>query len=267
MWQEALLACRRGAATSCEWSALKDRTASAAPQRYSRRGYLCRLRSTPSFSLSLPPWASKFCLSLPLIKSNSREQGALGWLPRTYIEQMGRGTCASKNAQSSPHEVYGNLRTVTLNRNPPMNGAQQTGIGIIFGRPTNQASGPYKIETIFSTGTASQSGQIHAGDLLFTVSGVSVLGLTAKQITHLLMGQPSSPVTLMISTPSKKAVALYSLSLSLSLDLSLSRSLARSLSLTLTHILVLAKMRKRHSQVSNGVHCCRLCKRNRQMSS
>jgi hypothetical protein len=182
--------------------------------------------------------AFKSCFShLPaLIKSNFREQGALGWLPRTYIEPMGGGPFASKNAHSAPQEVYGNLRTVTLNRNPSVNGAQQTGIGIIFGRPTDErlASGPYKIESVFPTGTASQSGQIHAGDLLFTVSGVSVLGLTAKQISHLLMGQPSSPVTLMISTQSKKAVALYSLSLSLSLSHTHTHTLSHTLSLTHT---------------------------------
>ena len=97
----------------------------------------------------------------------------------------------------------GELRTVTLNRNPSKDGAQQTGIGIIFGRPEvgREASGPYKIHSVASAGTAFQSGLIHAGDLLFKVNGASVLDLTAEQITTLILGKPSSPITLTISTP------------------------------------------------------------------
>ncbi len=50
----------------------------------------------------------------------------------------------------------GELRTVTLNRNPSKDGAQKTGIGIIFGRPEvgREASGPYKIHSVASAGTA-----------------------------------------------------------------------------------------------------------------
>jgi hypothetical protein len=97
----------------------------------------------------------------------------------------------------------GELRTVTLNRNPSKDGAQQTGIGIVFGRPEvgREASGPYKIHSVAPAGTAFQSGLIHAGDLLFNVNGDSVLDLTAEQITALILGTPSSPITLTISTP------------------------------------------------------------------
>ena len=60
----------------------------------------------------------------------------------------------------------GDLRTVALNRNPSVHGAQQTGIGISFGRPEvgPEASGPYKIHSVLSGGTAFQSGLICAGD-------------------------------------------------------------------------------------------------------
>eukprot|EP00802_Teleaulax_amphioxeia_P013938 Tamp_13993.p1 GENE.Tamp_13993~~Tamp_13993.p1 ORF type:complete len:521 (+),score=49.13 Tamp_13993:182-1564(+) len=97
----------------------------------------------------------------------------------------------------------GDLRTVALNRNPSVHGAQQTGIGIVFGRPEvgPEASGPYKIHSVSSGGTAFQSGLICAGDMLFKVNGVSVLDLTAEQITALILGKPSSPITLTISTP------------------------------------------------------------------
>lgn len=96
----------------------------------------------------------------------------------------------------------GELRTVTLNRNPSKDRAQQTGIGIVFGRPEGrEASGPYKIHSVASAGTAFQSGLIHAGDLLFKVNGASVLDLTAEQITALILGKPSSLITLTISTP------------------------------------------------------------------
>jgi hypothetical protein len=111
----------------------------------------------------------------------------------------------------------GKLRTVTLNRSPSKDGAQQTGIGIVFGRPEvgREASGPYKIHSVAPAGTAFQSGLIHAGDLLFNVNGDSVLDLTAEQITALILGTPSSPITLTISTPpalkaSRQAASEYS---------------------------------------------------------
>jgi hypothetical protein len=69
------------------------------------------------------------------------------------------------------------------------------------------AAGPYKIHTMLPAGTASQSGLIHVGDLLFEVNGVSVLGLTAEQVTALILGEPSSPITLSISTPQMALLA------------------------------------------------------------
>jgi len=44
-------------------------------------------------------------------------------------------------ATASPQQVEGALRTVTFNRNPPVEGAMQTGIGISFFRHVAQASG------------------------------------------------------------------------------------------------------------------------------
>lgn len=190
-------------------------------------------------------------------------------------------------------QVDGALRAVTFNRNPPVEGAKQAGIGIAFGRHMAQASGflfdvldrdrdgiitreeynagfdtmdinkngklsrtefnfdsyfsaldkdgdeqlsraeyeagfdsidtdndgkicrlefvaaagPYKIHTISPAGTASQSGLIHVGDLLFEVNEVSVLGLTAGQVTALILGDPSSPITMTISTPQMSLLA------------------------------------------------------------
>lgn len=190
-------------------------------------------------------------------------------------------------ATASPEQVEGAVRAVTLDRNPPVEGAMQTGIGISFFRHVAQASGfvfdaldsdrdgmitreeynagfdtldlnkngklsreefdsdsyfsaldkdgdgqlsreeyeagfgmidtdndgkisrseflaaagPYKIVTMSPAGTASQSGLIHVGDLLVEVNGVSVLGLTVVQVTALILGEPSSPITLTISTP------------------------------------------------------------------
>jgi hypothetical protein len=63
------------------------------------------------------------------------------------------------------------------------------------------SAGPYFIHSISPEGTASQSGQLHVGDLLYKVNEVSVLDLTAEQVTALILGEPSSPITLTISTP------------------------------------------------------------------
>jgi Ca2+-binding EF-hand superfamily protein len=196
-------------------------------------------------------------------------------------------------ATASPQQMEGALRTVTFNRNPPVEGAMQTGIGISFFRHVAQASGfvfdaldsdrdgmitreeynagfdtldmnkngklsreeinfdlyfsaldkdgdgqlsreeyeagfgmidtdndgkicrseflaaagPYTIVAMSPAGTASQSGLIHVGDLLVEVNEVSVLGLTVAQSTALIMGEPSSPITLTISTPAPLAAA------------------------------------------------------------
>ena len=124
--------------------------------------------------------------------------------PATSLHPHVRSPCGSHDTRAAPQEMEeGDLRTVALNRNPSVHGAQQTGIGIVFGRPEvgPEASGPYKIHSVSSGGTAFQSGLICAGDMLFKVNGVSVLDLTAEQITALILGKPSSPITLTISTP------------------------------------------------------------------
>lgn len=112
---------------------------------------------------------------------------------------------AAVERQAAPHEVD-ELRTVLLNRNPSKDGAQQTGIGINFGRVGREKSGPCEILSVASAGTAFESGLIHAGDLLFKVNGASVLDLNAEQITAQILGKPSSPIQLTISTTSSPPV-------------------------------------------------------------
>jgi hypothetical protein len=96
------------------------------------------------------------------------------------------------------------LRTVTLKRNPSKvlspskDGAQQTGRGIVFAKA--KVGGATHIHSVSPAGTAFQSGRIHAGDLLCQVNGVSVQDLTAEKITALMLGKPSSPITLTIYT-------------------------------------------------------------------
>jgi len=91
-----------------------------------------------------------------------------------------------------------NLREITLNRNPSKDGAQQTGIGIVFAR--DKVGGVTHIHSVSPAGTEFQSGRIHAGDLLCQVNGVSVQDLTAEKITALMLGRPSFPITLTIYT-------------------------------------------------------------------
>jgi hypothetical protein len=130
-----------------------------------------------------------------------------GW--QACIDQAGNiyyQNCTTKRTQwehPAPLFPWGELRTVTLNRNPSKDGAQQTGIGISFSgsKVGQEVSGPSKILGVAPAGTAFQSGLIHAGDLLFKVNGATVLDLTAAQITDLILGEPSSPITLTISTP------------------------------------------------------------------
>ena len=105
----------------------------------------------------------------------------------------------------SHQDVQGSGRTVSLNRSPSsMNGAKQTGIGIAFGRPPvgPEVSGPYTIHKVSTDGTAYQSGLIYAGDILLKVNGVNVVDLTARQITAMILGNPSSPMTITIANPS-----------------------------------------------------------------
>jgi C-terminal processing protease CtpA/Prc len=120
---------------------------------------------------------------------------------------------AAVGRQATAHEVrhevrreVDQLRTVLLNRNSSKDGAQQTGIGINFGRVCQEASGPCKILSVASAGTAFESGLIQAGDLLFKVNGASVVDLNAEQITALILGKPSSPIQLTISTTSSPPV-------------------------------------------------------------
>jgi hypothetical protein len=86
----------------------------------------------------------------------------------------------------SHEDAHGAQRTVSLNRNPS-NGATQTGIGIVFGRPevgTDDDDGgaalPYTIHRVSKDGTAFQSGLIHEGDLLVKVNGASVADMTGN---------------------------------------------------------------------------------------
>lgn len=103
--------------------------------------------------------------------------------------------------------VSGGQRTVSLNRNPSVShGALQTGIGIVFGRPEvgtdyGGETLPYTIHRVSKEGTAHQSGLIFEGDLLLRVNGESVEDMTAEQITSLILGKPSSPLTITIETP------------------------------------------------------------------
>ena len=83
---------------------------------------------------------------------------------------------------------------------------EKTGIGIIFGRHLAGpgATLPYWISTVLTDGTAHKSGLIKAGDLLHEVNGVEVTDMTIEQITSLIMGQPSSAITITISTPDRQ---------------------------------------------------------------
>jgi hypothetical protein len=136
------------------------------------------------------------------------EQGRPTGLPKGWqacIDQAGNVYYQNRTTKQTQWEYpawsfpWGELRTVTLNRNPSSDGAQQTGIGISFFRP--EMSGPSEILRVAPAGTAFQSGLIHAGDLLFKVNRASVLYLTSEQIKDQILGEPSSPITLTISTP------------------------------------------------------------------
>jgi hypothetical protein len=83
---------------------------------------------------------------------------------------------------------------------------EKTGIGIIFGRHLAgpKAALPYFISTVLIDGTAHKSGLIKAGDFLHEINGVEVSDMAVEQITSLIMGQPSSAITITISTPDKQ---------------------------------------------------------------
>jgi hypothetical protein len=74
------------------------------------------------------------------------------------------------------------------------------------------SAGPYLLHNISPEGTAYQSGLLHVGDLLYKVNEVSVLDLTAEQVTALILGEPSSPINLTISTQYSTPLASDSLS-------------------------------------------------------
>ena len=102
------------------------------------------------------------------------------------------------------------LKTVLLYRKSSSNLAaetdtEKTGIGIAFGRPLAgpEATLPYRIGIVLTDGPAHQSGLIKAGDWLHEVNGVNVIDMTIEQITSLILGKPSSPVTITISTPDR----------------------------------------------------------------
>lgn len=111
------------------------------------------------------------------------------------------------SVRTAAHDIGGAMREVSLNRSPAVNGTEETGIGLVFGRHEfgHGPMAPYKVIKMFQGGTAHQSGLIYTGDLLHQVDGVEVKELSVEEITELIIGKPSSAITITVSTPSAAA--------------------------------------------------------------
>jgi hypothetical protein len=111
------------------------------------------------------------------------------------------------SVRTAAHDIGGDMREVALNRSPAVNGTEETGIGLVFGRHEfgHGPVAPYKVIKMFQGGTAYQSGLIYTGDLLHQVDGVEVKELSVEKITELIIGKPSSAITITVSTPSAAA--------------------------------------------------------------
>ena len=84
--------------------------------------------------------------------------------------------------------------------------APKGGVGIGFIKAGNE-SGPFIIWQVAPTGPAKASGQVHDGDLLHAVNGVSVHDATPADVTKLIVGQPGTSLRLTLSRPTQQELA------------------------------------------------------------
>ena len=84
--------------------------------------------------------------------------------------------------------------------------APKGGVGIGFIKAGND-SGPFIIWQVAPTGPAKASGQVHDGDLLHAVNGVSVHDATPADVTKLIVGQPGTSLRLTLSRPTQQELA------------------------------------------------------------
>jgi len=115
----------------------------------------------------------------------------------------GGGSTAAQHAQpptSSP--LQGRTRkTVELERAPlpgmPLAPDGLAGVGFSF---ETTAAGMHILSTLAPAGSAAGSGRMQAGDVLRTVDGVDVQGLSAGEVIKLVKGPPGTKVVLALDS-------------------------------------------------------------------
>ena len=103
--------------------------------------------------------------------------------------------CSSRNLSSE----FPDCRTVQILRNPNALPGTAAGIGLQFARPRGQM-GPCHVLALKDDMPAYKSGLVKTGDLIHAVQGIDIYNHTPEDITQLILGPPSTFVSLTVSS-------------------------------------------------------------------
>ena len=161
--------------------------------------------------LCMPTWGKSPWTKRPATSSSPSARSALApshhlTLPDAGSQQSGPFPLIFPPVSSdSPSERY----TVTIHRAPPTNGgtptlSSPTGLGIQFARRPGDdgeqsMTSPYVVMGLIPDSPASRCGLISAGDEIIQIDGVDITPLTVTQIANMIIGLPSTAVTLTLS--------------------------------------------------------------------
>lgn len=98
-----------------------------------------------------------------------------------------------KTGGSAENEYYQRGGAHTDKNRPRIEKPQLGGVGIVF---QGTEDGGLQVSSIMANGPAAVSGLVNEGDLLITVNGGSIDGMTDQQLARNLLGPLGSRVTL-----------------------------------------------------------------------